>query len=729
MQQKEYPLLGLHCAGCAGRAESVLQGLEGMQSASVNLATASAQVVYDETILQPEVMARAIAEAGYQLVVEQRYQDDEEIERLRRAETNKLYMNAAIALASALILMVAMFVLDGKVLMYLGFALATLVMCTAGRGFYQRAYRQFVSGGLGMDALVGLSTLVAYIYSLYVMLTGGNEVMKHVYFESSVMIIAFVLFGKVLEARAKGHTSEAIKRLIGMQPKRVLRINAQGEREDISVYELILGDTILVRAGERIAVDGIVSAGSTYIDESMLTGEALPQTRGEGDKVYAGSINQNGSITVRATALHRDTLLGRIIERVRTAQGSKAPIQRMVDKVASIFVPVIIVLSLITFGLWYYLGGEGALEQALVSMTTVLVIACPCALGLATPTAIMVGIGRAAEEGILIKDAESLELACSVKAIIFDKTGTLTEGRHQLVEVVGIDPSLEHNDILRRLRTLEEGSDHPIARAILSSVDRGYECYERTDWEQIPGRGIRAIVESELHLIGNERLIRESGLILREEVEARRQVLESQGAVALIMAWGGEVKALIVVADKEKSEAKAVISALQAKGVGVHLLSGDSPSAVGSIAEKLGIEHFRANMLPEEKADYIKALKAEGQSVAMIGDGINDSVALAEADLSIAMGTGSDVAIETAQATLQSGDMRKVVELIEVSRLTIRTIKQNLFWAFAYNIVAIPLAAGLLYPLTGWTMTPMIASVLMALSSVSVVINSLRLKK
>ncbi len=728
MTKEEYPLLGLHCAGCAARAEQVLRELEGVHEASVNLATASAQVHYDEKLTSEQTLAQAIARAGYQLVVEQRYQDDEALDTLREQELKTLRNNAILTLAVGFLLMALMWVEHSWRIAHIEFVLTTLTLVISGRGFYSRAWRQLFDGGMGMDTLVSLSTLVAYGYSVALLFTSQDEI-PHLYFEAAVMIIAFVLLGKYLEGRAKGNTTEAIRRLAGLQPKQVLRRNLAGKAEEISVYDLILGDCIVVRAGERIAVDGLVAEGESYVDESMLTGEAIPQLRSMGSEVFAGSINQNGSLVVRTTALHRDTLLGRIIERVRMAQGSKAPIQRIVDRVAALFVPIILALSLLTFGIWTLFGGQGALEQGLVSAITVLIIACPCALGLATPTAIMVGIGRAAEEGILIKDAESLEIARSIDTVVFDKTGTLSEGKPRLLDLYIVDKSCSHEELARRLGNIERRSEHPIARAILEGLGE-VEPIMLSQWENIPGRGLRAELLGSRHLVGNAALLAEEGISLSAEVLSLSQgYQEKLSASPLYFAWDGQLRAILAIADQEKAGIRELVRTLKDRGIELHLLSGDSQSIVSQWGERLGIEYALGNVRPNDKADYIQRLVQSGRRVAMLGDGINDSSALAEATLSVAMGTGSDIAIESAQATITSGDVRLLPRLLELSRLTIRTIHQNLFWAFVYNLLAIPLAAGAFAPCTGWTLTPMLASLMMALSSISVVLNSLRFKR
>lgn len=736
MKQTSFPIIGLHCAGCATRAEQILNELVGVRQASVNLATATVQVDYDETIMTPTDMARAIALGGYQLIIEaEPRKSEEQLEILQRQETKKLFRGTAMSLFASIALMLAMFWLSPRWFNLLGLIFATYVIVFIGRDFYIRAYKQARQGGMGMDTLVALSTLVAYIYSLFVLLFPGllsiNGQAPHTYFEAPVMIIAFVLLGKTLEHKAKGSTTAAIRKLIDMQPRSVHRLRPDDTLEDVDVFDLLLGDRILVRPGERIAVDGLVISGESYVDESMLTGEPIAALRREADKVYAGSINQNGSLTIRTVALHQDTLLGRIIQRVRTAQGSKAPIQRTVDRIASVFVPIILGLSFLTLILWLLLGGEGStMEQAIISAITVLVIACPCALGLATPTAIMVGIGRAAEAGILIKDAESLEVAQRIDTVVLDKTGTLTAGRATVAQYAIAQSISDEAELLAHIGMIERRSEHPIAQAIVRSfTEINSEDCEIRDWESIPGQGVRATIKQERYFIGNERLLQNAGISIPQEMAAYGQKYADElGATPVYVALDMAVVAVLAVLDELKPTSSTLVRKLESEGITVVMLTGDSEGSAQKQAARLGITNVIAGVLPEEKADYIARLRSEGRRVAMVGDGINDSAALAEATLSIAMGTGSDIAIDTAMATITHGDTMLLPELLRLSRITVRTIHQNLFWAFIYNLIAIPLAAGAFYPWTGWTMNPMIASLAMAMSSLSVVLNSLRLK-
>lgn len=727
-----YPLLGLHCAGCAARAESVLREQEGVHEANVNLAAASASITFDAGRCTPEQLASAIEAAGYQLLIYHQEEDTEELESLQAREYAEQRRQALVALALSLpIMLLSMLWMHSLLAQSVACILTSIVLVYSGRGFYSRAWRQLRTGGLGMDVLVAISTGIAYIYSIVMLglyITDGGEAMPHLYFEASSMIIAFVLLGKLLEARAKGSTTAAIKRLMGMQPRTVTRLSDDGSEQTIGIEMLRVDDLILVRPGERIAVDGRLLKGRSSVDESMLTGEAIPVEHSVGDLLYAGTVNGEGSIVMQATALRGDTALARIIRRVRDAQGSKAPIQRLVDRVAGIFVPIIVGLSVLTLTLWLAIGGAEAFVPGLTAMITVLIIACPCALGLATPTAIMVGVGRGAEQGILIKDAESLEVAAHIDTVVLDKTGTITEGRPHLRSITWVRPETE--ELRATLRALELMSEHPLAQAIVSDLAPSDISIDLSAAQALPGRGIvSAGTEGRFTLVGNRALLEEYQLCLSTEQAAEVEHLHSSRRTVVYYADEAGLIALIALADAIKPTSLEAIAELQQMGIHIVMLTGDHPSVAHTVAQAVGVAELEAGVLPEAKADYIRHLCSQGRSVAMVGDGINDSAAMAEAKLSVAMGRGSDIAIETAMATIASSDLSKLPELIRLSQQTLRTIRQNLFWAFAYNLIAIPLAAGLLYPLCGYQMNPMIGSAAMALSSVSVVLNSLRLRR
>lgn len=730
-----FPLLGLHCAGCAGRASEVLRALEGITSAHVNLAASAVSITYDESRISPEAMQTAIREAGYQLIIDIDEDDYTSLEALRLSSYRTQRHEAFLALGLSLPIMVLSMVwMHEAWAQWLAGALTAVVLLVSGRGFYQRAYRQITQGGLGMDTLVALSTGVAFAYSvarLAIYAIRGEATVPHLHFEAATMIIAFVLLGKLLEARAKSSTTEALRRLTSLQPQEVTKIGINGQPTPCPIGAVMIGDRIVVAPGERIAVDGTIISGETSVDGQMLTGEAIPISKRPEEQVLAGMVNLEGSIIMEATAIGRDTILSGIVRRVRDAQGSRAPIERLVDKVASIFVPTIVVLALLTMGLWLTIGGTHLWTEGLTASIAVLVIACPCALGLATPTAIMVGVGKGAEHGLLIKDAESLEMASHIDVIVLDKTGTVTSGKPQLKAIKWFAP-LSPN-VLGTLIEMERSSQHPLAGAIvegLSSQDTTIP-HPPLLTTALPGRGVIATLpDNSTAAVGNMRLIHERGIALTKEVTEYLESIHQAGMTSVLYADQTSVLAVLGISDKVKSTSASIIGHLRQEGIEVWMLTGDHEASARAIAREIDLDeaHIRSGVLPEDKANFVAALRHEGKRVAMVGDGINDSAALAEASLSIAMGTGSDIAMHTAMATITSGDLGGLVTLTELSRATMRTIRRNLFWAFAYNVLAIPLAAGILYPLTGYLMPPMVASLAMALSSISVVMSSLRLK-
>nr|MBP9121971.1 copper-translocating P-type ATPase [Ignavibacteriaceae bacterium] len=537
------------------------------------------------------------------------------------------------------------------------------------------------------------------------------------------VVIAFILLGKLLEDKAKGNTSSALKKLIGLQPKTVT-IVFNNEQRELPISDVRVGDQILVKPGEKIAVDGIVASGNSFVDESMISGEPIPVEKTAGEKVFAGTINQKGSFNFIAEKVGADTVLARIIKMVQDAQGSKAPVQQLVDKIASIFVPVVILIALITLVVWVIFGGENSFTQGLLAMVTVLVIACPCALGLATPTAIMVGIGKGAESGILIKDAESLETARKVNAIVLDKTGTITEGKPEVVDAIWKDNNQSTSGILR---AIELKSEHPLADAVAAYIESSDDV-DVTGFQSLTGRGVKAVFNGEEWFVGNLKLMLENNIPVPEDIQLVIPDWQAHANTVIYFASSKSVLAAIAIADKIKPSSIEAVKTLQESGIEVYMLTGDNSTTAKSIAEEAGIHHYKADVLPAEKADFVKSLQAEGKIVAMVGDGINDSNALAQADLSIAMGTGSDIAMDVAKMTLIASDLTRIPKAIKLSHDTVLTIKQNLFWAFIYNIIGIPIAAGILYPFNGFLLDPMIAGAAMAMSSVSVVSNSLRLK-
>ncbi|HCI58789.1 MAG TPA: heavy metal translocating P-type ATPase, partial [Bacteroidetes bacterium] len=546
----------------------------------------------------------------------------------------------------------------------------------------------------------------------------------HVYFEAAAVIVAFILLGKMLEEKAKGKTSSAIKKLMGLQPKTVIVIQSDGTEKQTFVEDVTVDDIILVKPGEKIAVDGTLIKGSSYVDESMLTGEPVPVLKNINDKVYAGTINQKGSFQFKALKIGKETMLAHIIKTVQDAQGSKAPVQKLVDKIAGIFVPIVIGIAILTFVLWQIFGVDNGMVQGLLAAITVLVIACPCALGLATPTAIMVGVGKAAENGILIKDAESLELAKKVTAVVLDKTGTITEGKAVVTDVYW------HNDnsgTASILYSIEKKSEHPLADAVVKNFSKT-EVVELSSFESVTGKGVRATYLGENYFVGNMTFIKEQNISIDDMLLEKATAWTKEAKTVIWFTDSEQVLSIIAISDTIKTTSLSAIQQLHQMGIEVYMLTGDNESTAKAIAEKTGIDKFQANMLPQDKAAFIKELQQQGKIVAMAGDGINDSTALATADVSIAMGKGSDIAMDVAKMTIVSSDLNKIPMAIRMSKQTVATIKQNLFWAFIYNVIGIPIAAGILYPVNGFLLNPMIAGAAMAMSSVSVVSNSLRLK-
>ena len=606
--------------------------------------------------------------------------------------------------------------------------LSTFVLFIFGRNFYRNAWMQLKQRAANMDTLVALSTGIAYLFSIFNMLFPkfwlARGVHPHVYFEAASVIIAFILLGRLLEEKAKHSTSSSIQKLMGLQSKTVTLVIAGGIQQTIPVEQVKIGDLLVVKPGEKIAVDGLVSEGSSYVDESMLTGEPVPVLKQLNDNVFSGTINQKGSFYYKVEKIGKETLLSQIIRMVQEAQGSKAPVQKLVDKIAGIFVPVIILLSVISFVLWVLLDSENGFTHGLLAMVTVLIIACPCALGLATPTAIMVGIGKGAEKGILIKDAESLESAKKVDVIVLDKTGTITEGKPVVTDVFWNKQDTSFEIILS---SLESVSEHPLAEAVVNYFDTSKNIKVEA-FENVEGKGVKGIVDGKTYFVGNKKLIEENKVKFSEKLLTDAVLLSKQAKTIVWFANETETLAVIGIADQIKPTSQNAIRQLQALGIEIHMLTGDNESTAKAIVEQIGIDVYRAEVLPNQKADYIRILQNSGKVVAMVGDGINDSAALAQADLSIAMGKGSDIAMDVAKMTIVSSDLLKIPEAIKLSKQTVRTVRQNLFWAFIYNLIAVPVAAGILYPVNGFLLNPMIAGAAMALSSVSVVSNSLRLK-
>lgn len=728
--KKTFPITGMTCASCASSSESILSIQKGVVNASVNYANTQATVEFFPDIITPSDMKAALQSVGYDMII-----DEENGADLKEELHLNLYKELKVKTIWSVILalpvvVIGMFFMKMPYANYIMMALTAPVLFWFGRSFFINAFKQTKHAKANMDTLVALSTGIAFLFStfntFYSEFWHRRGVHPHVYFEAAAVVIAFILLGKVLEEKAKSNTSFAIKKLIGLQPKTVTIVHAGGHQVEIPIGQVKVGDLLLVKPGDKIPVDGAVGEGASFVDESMISGEPIPVEKKAGDKVFAGTINQKGSFKMNAQKVGGDTVLAQIIRMVQEAQGSKAPVQKLVDKIAGIFVPVVIGVSLLSFAVWMIAGGDNGLTQGLLSLVTVLVIACPCALGLATPTAIMVGVGKGAEHGILIKDAESLELAKKVNAIILDKTGTITEGKPQVTNLL-----VQNNNTLLKeiLLGVESQSEHPLAEAVVGKLKaEGIKPAHIHQIESITGQGIKAVYNDNRYLVGNKTLLDANQVKTDDKLLREASLWLGEAKTVVYFAENDTTIGIIAIADKIKATSKQAVQALNELGIEVYMLTGDNEQTAAAIAKQTGIQQYRAGVMPDFKAGFIKELQAKGKVVAMVGDGINDSQALAQADVSIAMGKGSDIAIDVAKMTIISSDLSLIPKAIRLSTLTVSTIKQNLFWAFIYNIIGIPIAAGVLYPINGFLLNPMIAGAAMALSSVSVVSNSLRLK-
>lgn len=724
-----FPVLDMSCAACATRVEKTLNRQPGVYHAQVNYAAATATVEYNPQECTPETLKDAIQNAGYDLVIETNAQKEKIAEDAHSRKYRQLKQRTIFSLMlSVPVAIIGMCFMDWTYANYVMWILSTPVVFWLGRDFYRNAWKQLKHRTSNMDTLVAVSTGIAYTFSLFNLFWPefwlSRGIHPHVYFEAASVIISFILLGRLLEEKAKGNTSEAIKKLMGRQPATVTILTPEGQLKEIPVEQVQQGQRLVVKPGNRIAVDGTVYEGSSYVDESMITGEPLPTEKIPGAKVYAGTINQKGSFSFIADKVGSETVLAHIIRMVQDAQGSKAPVQQLVDRIAAIFVPTILSIAVLSFLVWIWLDSSNGFTHGLLAAVTVTIIACPCALGLATPTAIMVGIGKGAENGILIKDAESLETARKVNAIVLDKTGTLTEGRPTVTDIS--DPLLQSplGDVLF---TLESASEHPLAQAIVQYQTR--QILPMEEFESLTGLGVRGKINGTYYYAGNRRLLETHHLTVSPALTEEAARLSQEAKTVIWLADSQQALGLVAIADRIKPTSKEAVRQLQEMGISTYMLTGDNPETAQRIAAQCGITHFQAEVLPQQKAQFIKDLQKEGKIVAMVGDGINDSAALAQADLSIAMGKGSDIAMDVAKMTLISSDLNKITDAIRLSQATVRTIRENLFWAFIYNLIGIPVAAGILYPINGFLLNPMIAGAAMAMSSVSVVSNSLRLKR
>ncbi|WP_245977473.1 heavy metal translocating P-type ATPase [Albibacterium indicum] len=724
-----FPVLGMTCASCASSAESIVKHAPGVVEASVNFATGNLAVEYQPGITDPEALRQAVQSVGYDLLLKDESKQQETLENIHEKTYKDLRKRTVWAVVLSLpVAVIGMFFMNIPYANEIMWILSTPVVLWLGRSFFVNAWKQAKHRSANMDTLVALSTGIAYVFSVFNLffpefwLERGLE--AHVYFEAAAVIVAFILLGRLLEEKAKGNTSTAIKKLMGLQPKTVIVMQKDGSEQSVAIEDVKPGDVILVKPGEKIAVDGMLVSGSSYVDESMLSGEPVPVLKTQNEKVFAGTINQKGSFSFEATKVGKETMLAQIIKMVQDAQGSKAPVQKLVDKIAGVFVPVVIGIALLTFILWLILGGESGVVHGLLAAVTVLVIACPCALGLATPTAIMVGVGKGAENGILIKDAESLESAKKVDAIVLDKTGTITEGKPEVTDVYWLNEDSTTKDILF---TLEKQSEHPLADAVVNYLTDA-SAKSLRGFESITGKGAKAIFADTPYYVGNRKLMSENSIDIDAGLKKKADEWSKSSKTVIWFSNDKTALAVLAISDQIKKTSVAAIEQMQNMGIDLYMLTGDNEATANAIAKETGIDHYKAEVLPQHKADFIKDLQNKGKVVAMVGDGINDSTALATADVSIAMGKGSDIAMDVAKMTIISSDLNKIPQAILLSRQTVATIKQNLFWAFIYNLIGIPIAAGILYPINGFLLNPMIAGAAMALSSVSVVSNSLRLK-
>lgn len=727
---KTFPVLGMSCAACAVSVESMLKNTKGVVSANVNYANASLTTEYNQSI-NADQLREVLRSIGYDILIDEEADNDSIQEEYNHNNFNTLKFRTIWSIILTFpVVIIGMFFMDMPYGNLISMILSAPVVFYFGKSYFINAIKQANHLNANMDTLVALSTFIAFIFSLFNTFFPefwhARGLHAHVYYEAAAVVITFISIGKLLEENAKSNTSTAIKKLIGLQSKTV-NIIENGIEKNIPIKDVKVDHVIIIKPGEKIPVDGRVVNGSSFVDESMITGEPVAVEKFKDEKVFSGSINQKGSFQFIADKVGSDTILAQIIKMVQQAQGSKAPVQKLVDKIAGIFVPIVIAISILTFLVWIVFGGENGFTYALLNSVTVLVIACPCALGLATPTAIMVGVGKGAENNILIKDAESLEIAHKVNVVVLDKTGTITQGRPVVQDVVYTKHITETDKEV--LFAIESRSEHPLADAIVEYLKPTIKnTSDVTSFNSVTGRGVIAKHHHSNFYVGNIEFMNENNILIEEEFIQKANKLQEEGSTVIWFSNTNRLLAIYSITDKIKGSSMSAIKTLQERGIEVYMLTGDNRITATAVAKKVGVQHFVSNVLPSEKYDFIKKLQSEGKIVAMVGDGINDSQALAQADLSIAMGKGSDIAMDVAKITLITSDLQSIPKALLLSKKTVMGIRQNLFWAFIYNIIGIPIAAGILFPLNGFLLDPMIAGAAMALSSVSVVSNSLRLK-
>ena len=730
--RERFPVGGMSCAACASSVESILSNTEGVREAKVNFADNTVVIEYQAGIPEQKLQ-EALRSVGYDLIIDRENQSEKQEDQQQEEYQNVKSRLIWSAVLTVPVFVTGMFFPEWAAGRWISMLLTTAILFYFGKNFFVNAWKQARFARANMDTLVALSTGIAFLISLfntfYPEFWTTRGFAAHVYYETAAVIITFITLGKLLEARAKSNTSAALKKLMGLQPKS-LTVLKNDEVTEILLSQVMPGDTVVIKPGERIPVDGVLLAGESFVDESLVTGEPLPVKKSRGDEVFSGTINQKGSFRFRAKAVGSETLLSRIIEMVREAQGSKAPVQKLVDKIAAVFVPVVMGISIVTFLVWLLAGGPDAFTHALLTSIAVLVIACPCALGLATPTAIMVGVGKGAANNILIRDAESLEQAHQVDAVILDKTGTITAGKPTVVDISWSEHA-DPEELKAVLLAMESRSEHPLGEAISRYLrEAGVKESENiTSFTSLTGEGIRATVNGgRNYAVGSLEFVHQFNLALGTEEKSLGEQWQREAKTVVYFVSDSRLLAMIAIADEIKQGSAEAIESLVKKGLEVYMLTGDSEATAEAVARATGIEHYRARTMPADKAEFVKLLQEKGKKVAMVGDGINDSQALAEADISIAMGHGSDIAMDVARMTLITSDLRSLPRAFRLSKITVRGIRQNLFWAFIYNIIGIPVAAGVLYPINGFLLDPMIAGAAMAFSSVSVVANSLRLR-